>query len=552
MKKVKILIARNFTVEPILDEIKEKLKKKKLNSHFFLSGYEDSVNKFLDKSSKLNKFNADIILFFYNLDAFFKNKNKITKKNSKIILEQIKQNYLFLLNIIRQKHLLEVGFCSFTETVNKNSLLKQFKKKLNLFIKNLCEKNKNCHFLDIHQFDFNNTKKKHDIIKFWNHAMYPFNFELTEKISHYLYKFICQRNGKSHKIIIVDADNTLWKGIIGENSLKEIKIGKKGIGKYYFNFQKKLKSLKDQGIVLALCTKNNIQDVEYFFKKKKMPLQIKDFSIIKANWKNKSENILNILNETNLNQDNAIFIDDSEFEIGEVKRVLPLLDTVRVPKDLKLFADFFSSMGNFNMSSITKEDKIRTKFYQSEIERQKSFKNFIKSDEYIKNLRIKIFVRHNKHQNIERLSQMTLRTNQFNTTTWRLNVNQIKSLLKNSNYLVSECSAEDKFGKYGIIGLSIIKVFKNENKAVVENTLLSCRALGRCIEEHFFQSIFNKLKQNNINKVDFIFIKTEKNKPAYNFFIKNRFTKRNFNSKIIFSCNLQKINLIPKKLIIIN
>tara|TARA_B100001540_G_C15811239_1_gene644641 strand:- start:720 stop:2387 length:1668 start_codon:yes stop_codon:yes gene_type:complete len=552
MNKIKILIARNFTVEPLIDEIQDKLKRKNIKAQFMFSGYEDSVSEFLNQKSKFYKFKPDLILIFFILDTFLGNKSE-NFNNKKFIKKSFMDNINTIVSKVKENIQSNIGIFSLIDPIEiENNKFKDLKKSINKSLEKVCNKNKLCNFLNYENVISKNQKiifnKKH-----WKSSLYPFEYNQALNISNFIFKFISALNGKSHKLIILDADNTLWSGIIGEDGINNIQVGNSGKGKYFKFFQKKLKKLKDTGIVLSMCSKNNINDVKNVFKQrsKDMPLKFKDFTKVKANWNQKSENIKIILNDLNLSEDNALFVDDSEFEIGQVKNFFSNLDTLLVPKDIKKFEKLFDKVGNFENFSVTKEDKKRTKLYQDEEKRKTEITKFKNPEDYIRSLNINLLIKNNNKKNIKRLSQMTLKTNQFNTTTLRLNESKIESFINNKNYLVSQCSAEDKFGDYGIIGLAIIKINKNNKKAVVENTLFSCRALGRMIEEHFYQKIFNDLKLKKIRTIEFPFTLSNKNKPALNFFNDHSFKKlKKNNQKFVFIAEMNKIKLVNKNNIV--
>jgi len=552
MKKKNILIFRNFTIEPLLDEVEEKLYRKFLKPNFLISGYENSINELLNNKSNFYKFKPDLIILFFNIDAYLKNKEKKINTSTKIIYKEIVENILLIVSIINKNFTTDVGMCNFSQPLNKKNI--KLKNSLNIFLNNLCKKKTNYHLLNIDENLPKINFDKNQNLKLWKHSMYPFNYNQGIEISNCIYKFISARSGKFHKLIILDADNTLWKGIIGEGDQNKIKIKKTGKEKDFYIFQTRLKRLKEKGIVLALCSKNNLNDIKSFFKtkqKKKMPLTIKDFSNLKVNWSPKSENIKAMLRELNISIENSIFIDDSEFEIAEVTNTLPNLDTLLVPKlTSELMSEFFK-IGNFETFSSTDEDKSRTKLYQIEERRNRKKTKFKSPSEYIRSLKIKLTIKNDLKKNIQRLSQMTIKTNQFNTTTLRLNEKNIMSYIDNKSYLVLQCAASDKFGDYGIVGLSIIKIINTSKTAIVENSLFSCRALGRMIEEHFYQKLFVMLRKKKITTLNFIFMKSDKNQPAYEFFTKYNFNKKKIkNGYIVFNCNLKKINLIKEKNII--
>lgn len=547
MKKIKILILRNFTIEPLLDDINEKLKIKNLKAEFLLSNYENTINNLMNKKSQFYNFKPDMILFFFSLDAYFK--NIIIKKNKKKINNKIKNDLNLILSLLKKNFVTEIGVCNFYESFDKRniSLSQSLNKKIRLF----CKNNSNFTAVNIHEISKNNYLDKR-ILKFWKQSMYPFSYEIGNKISNLLFKFLALHNGKFHKIIILDADNTLWPGIIGEDNPKKIEVKKKNVYSF-FQFQKDLKELKNKGVLLAICSKNNLKELKSFFriKSKKMPLVLNDFCNLKVNWKKKSENILQLLNDINLSAENALFIDDSEFEIGEVKSRIPNLDTLLVPKKISKLKDIFLQKGNFNIQTTTSEDKQRIKLYLDENKRKKIISKFDDNNEYIKSLKINLEIKLNSKKNINRLSQMTQKTNQFNSTTLRLNNKKILKLILNKDYLIYQCKAKDNFGDYGIIGLAIIKINKKISLAKVENTLFSCRALGRKIEEYFYQKIMNELKQKKIQTIEFNYIKSEKNKLIYDFLNKYTFLKNNMkNGMIVFKKDINKIDFTKDKKLI--
>ena len=545
MKKINILVLRNFTVEPILDQVRNKLKKKNLKAKFLLSGYDSTVNELMNKKSKIYSLKPDLIIFFFSIDSYFKDL-KITKKTKKLIYYKINDDLKIIFSILKKNFSTEIGICSLYESLYKKnkSLSRIINKKINLE----CLKNRNFNFLDINSFlkdaSFNSKSRK-----FWKHSMYPFNFQSGDIVSEYLFKFITRNNGKSHKIIILDADNTLWPGIIGEENPKEIKIKKNKKSYNHYSFQKELKILKNRGILLALNSKNNLQDVKNFFKLKSkiMPLKISDFCKLKVNWEPKSQNIVKILEEMNLSIDNALFIDDSKFEIGEVKSKLKKLDTLLIPDKISKFKKIFHQTGNFNTTKSTFEDKKRSKLYLDEDKRKKISIKFKDNNDYIRSLKIKLEIKVNSRKNLSRLAQMTQKTNQFNSTTLRLNELELSKLMLNDKSLIFQCRAEDILGDYGIIGLAIIKIDKILNLAKIENTLFSCRALGRKIEEYFYQKVVENLKDKRIKNIEINYIKSDKNKLFYDFLKKYEFKKIILKKdKFIFKKQLKKINFTNK------
>ena len=249
-----------------------------------------------------------------------------------------------------------------------------------------------------------------------------------------------------------------------------------------------------------------------------MPIAFKDFLIVKANWKPKAINIKEIQKELNLSIDNSLFIDDSVFEIDSINNLIPNLDTINFFEYKNFHSNIDKIMYPKN-SNYTKEDKNRSNLYQQEFKRKKEKSKFINFDNYIKNLQINIRVRINSKSNIPRLSQLSLRTNQFNSSSARLSEKDVKKLINDKDQLIYQCEATDKFGDYGIIGMSIIDLKNGKSK--MQSFIMSCRALGREIEKYFFNFIRNDLKKKKYKKIIVSYKKNDKNKLVKEFFDKN-------------------------------
>jgi FkbH-like protein len=272
-----------------------------------------------------------------------------------------------------------------------------------------------------------------------------------------------------------------------------------------------------------------------------MHIKLSDFTIIKANWNNKAENIMQILKELNLSPENSLFIDDNSHEIDLVKNQIPKIDCFQIKPNEKNIS-IIDNVVNFLSTKLTNEDKNRTKYYNQEIKRN-IFKNrSLNLDKYIKDLNINLIIRVNSKKNIDRLSQLTQRTNQFNTTTVRMTSSDLKDYLDNKTNYVFELSANDKFGDYGIIGIAFIKTYNNQ-KAIIENFLFSCRAIGREMEDYFIITIIKFLESKRINRLYINFIFNNKNVVAKEYFNnKNILISNNLKKQTIKICKNNFIN----------
>jgi len=312
------------------------------------------------------------------------------------------------------------------------------------------------------------------------------------------------------KAIFVDCDNTLWKGILGEDGLSGIQCDKNAAGIFFYRFQEFLRDKKNEGFILGLCSKNNEEDVKEAFAKLNMPLRWDDFLLRKVNWLNKNDNLREAAETLNIGLDSFIFIDDSDFEIASIQSLLPEISCLKLSP---VYAEFLLLTDNFlfKRKRLTAEDLGKTEQYRAEQQRSEA-KNVSGSfEDYVKSLDIRMDVTVNHAQDLPRLAQLTEKTNQFNFNKEPLSIAALEQFMSDQN-LVYGLRVNDKFGDYGLVGLMLIEVDKQD--ATIRNYLLSCRALGRGIEDDFLNFVTSDLRDKGLRLKDIIFRETAKNAPA--------------------------------------
>jgi len=336
----------------------------------------------------------------------------------------------------------------------------------------------NFYFFDLSKFEKNIGTKNFYDERLWYSVKSPFSFDGFEEISKGLSEIFFSINNKRSKCLVLDCDNVLWGGIVGENGVNNIKISNSNGDSEYSDFQKEVLNLYKSGVILAICSKNNFEDVEEVFKKRDdMLLKLSDFTIIKANWNNKADNIIQISKELNIGLDSMVFVDDSEFEINLVNKFLPEVKTIHLEKERSEQNRFkLASSKYFLTSSLTNEDRLRNKMYKEEVKRIELKKKIFSIDEYLKSLDLQAIIRTPNDKDLKRVEQMTQRTNQFNLTTKRYDSQGIKQLYDNKKNYILILEAKDKFGPYGTCGLIILNI-KNNN-AIIDVFLMSCRVIA--------------------------------------------------------------------------
>tara|TARA_Y100000590_G_scaffold135594_1_gene155149 strand:- start:20014 stop:21669 length:1656 start_codon:yes stop_codon:yes gene_type:complete len=397
---------------------------------------------------------------------------------------------------------------------------------INLKISNELKKQKNIIFLNMN-FWIKNYNSDYNP-KLWYAAKIPYSQKVFENAANELNKIIHAFEGKNKKLIIVDLDNTLWGGVLGDLGWKKINLGGHNIeGEAFRDFQTNLKSFKNRGIQLAICSKNEEKNaLEALEKNPNMILKKKDFATWRINWEDKAKNISEIMTELNLPNDAAVFIDDSISERERVKSSLKGIVVPDWPKDPCYYVSKLLSLDGLSVQHLTYEDKNRTKFYQDEKIRKKNKEKFISHEKWLSTLKTKVFFEKGNEKNKKRILQLINKTNQMNLTTRRISESTLDKLINSKNSYLFSCKVKDKFGDMGLVGVLSFAVYSN--KIEIIDFILSCRAFGRSIEKLMLFKVIKNFKNKNIDKIVFKYLKTQKNKPCLDF-LKNNLEKEKNN-----------------------
>jgi FkbH-like protein len=346
----------------------------------------------------------------------------------------------------------------------------------------------------------------------------PYKKEAQQRLVKVWNQVLSREFNDEKKVIVLDCDNTLWGGIVGEDGLDGIRISKNEDGILYLHFQKFLKKKKDDGFLLCLASKNNLKDVQEVFENRAMPLKWDDFVAVRINWKDKHINIREIANSLNLGLSSMIFVDDNSYEIDFVKSQILEISTLLFKPEAEHINDLMNN-ALFGKKHILVEDRKRTVMYLQNAKREmESYK--MSREAYIRSLEIIVSFNFDDELNIERLAQLTEKTNQFNFNKRAMSKHELLAFITLGNVIIS-ASVKDKYGEYGIVGLMLIRKIKAK-EAVLENFILSCRALGRDIEDSFILELEKYLLSEGIELSDIVFVETERNIPAKEFYINNK------------------------------
>src|SRR5919106_1963254 len=332
--------------------------------------------------------------------------------------------------------------------------------------------------------------------------------------------------GINRKCIVLDLDNTLWGGIVGEDGFEGIRLSPQPPGTPFIEFQRVILALNERGIILAINSRNNEDEALRVIREHPhMILKEENFASIKINWNDKISNMKAIADELNIGLDSLVYFDDDPVNREVMSKALPEVMTVGLPEDPALYAQVLMNLNDFNSFAITDEDKKRGQMYVEERKRSQLENSVGNLDDFLSQLNIRINIRKADPFTIPRIAQLVLKTNQFNLTTKRYQEEEILNFYKDKSMLVGCAQTADKFGDNGITGVFIIKKNPDLSEWIIEDFLLSCRVMGRRIENGIMQYILNEAKSEGIKRVKGKYIPTKKNRPCEGFLASLGFQK---------------------------
>jgi FkbH-like protein len=368
--------------------------------------------------------------------------------------------------------------------------------------------------------------------KWFHHGKLPFRPKAISKYAIQLYSHLSSVYGVSRRCIVVDLDNTLWGGIVGDVGVLGLEFGQGSArGEAFLQFCNTLKLLKNHGIILAAISKNNeVLASEVFDKHPEMPLLKDDFSILKINWKSKVVNLQEVLKALNLSQDSIVFIDDNPVECAEILSAFPSCLVLQVAEDNYCMSEELIRLNLFSQSSLTKDDLQRNESYKAIKMVTESSQASSNNEEFLNSLEMKASTSEMKKDEIPRIAQLFSKTNQFNVTGIKFSESELSNLSKNE-FLVLNYRLKDKFSNYGLV--SSIVITCNGPDAELINWVMSCRVFNRTLEQFIAHDLYGKLVDKKVKKLFVCLRKTNQNGYINNLFPKLGFKRIKLQKNLI-------------------
>ncbi|HEV8084266.1 MAG TPA: amino acid adenylation domain-containing protein [Chitinophagaceae bacterium] len=518
-KIMPVNICASFVAEPLQEFLDYWNKEIGLNIDVTFAPYNQVFQQLLNPDSLLNS-NKGLNVLFIRIEDWLRDKNKLSPEKQ---INFLNLTYNELIGAIENvnKNTLAPFLVGIVPVNSTNSFapevidhLNKLNNKIALGIENLSRMN---------LFDLKKVASLYDVTDLFDSKAdeighMPFTQEYYAAIGTYLARKINAFKGPGYKVIVLDCDNTLWKGVCGEIGAMNVAVDEN-----FARLQEFVLEKYNEGFLVVLCSKNNEDDVwEVFDNHPQMKLKRKHIASYRINWDIKSNNLIDISKELNLGIDSFIFIDDSEFEVEQMTLNCADVLSLCLPEDSNDFAGFLNHTWACDTFRVTEEDVQRNKRYQTEKERNAGQAKHNSLTGFIESLAIKVNVRALEDNDVERAVQLTMRTNQFNLNGIRKTPQEISKLISSQNSFNRIIEVSDRFGDYGIVGLVLSRQI--QTVLTVETFLLSCRVLGRNVEDFILTEMQNYCLYNELSLIRLQFKPTIKNKPFEEFLLRTEWS----------------------------
>jgi iturin family lipopeptide synthetase A len=510
---ISVVISATFTAEPIKDYIRWWGRQFQLDVDVVFAPYNQVFQQLLQETGEIST-NQGINVLLIRFEDWLRDVNESVPDEDKC--KQLENNYRQLRDIfINKKKQVPylVGVFPVSTHLGLSSLVSGYLEDLDTRWKNLLNGPETG---NVYVMDFTGLAQCYHVPEVFDavtdrEGHIPFSNEYYAAVGTDIARKIIGFNNDAFKVIVLDCDNTLWEGICGEDGALGVRVPDP-----YLELQRFMLKKYNEGLLLTICSKNNQDDVREVFEKNPGMLLTKEhFAAWRIDWKPKSENIRSLARELNLGVDSFIFIDDSPNECAEVMSNCPEVLTLQLPESSESIPGFLSHIWALDKPVVTDEDTKRTRMYLEDKKRKETREKSRSLTDYLAGLEIKIAMNKMEPGQLARVSQLTRRTNQFNLSTIRRQEDEIQALIKKPGTTCWVIEVSDRFGDYGLAGVNITR--KEEDYLFIDTFLLSCRVLGRGVEDAILVGLRRYCDDQGIKTLRADYYPTKKNKPIHEF-----------------------------------
>lgn len=536
LKSYRVAILRSFTVEPLIPLLRAGAFVLGINLSLHLGDFNVYWQEILDRASSLYAFKPDaVILAVQTRDIapdLWNNYGGLSQEDVRAAVDRAAGSFRdglhafrkhssasLVIHSLEQPAILSRGVMDSQTECGQARAIRQINNK----IRKLAAEEKGVYVLDYDALAARYGRLPwHDERK-WLTARLPIAAPHLVHLAEEWLRFLVPLAGKTAKAAVVDLDNTLWGGVIGEDGMEGIQIGPEHPGAAYQELQRALLDLSHRGILLAVCSKNNPEDaLEALEKHPGMLLRPRHFAALRINWNDKSQNLREIAEELNIGIDALAFVDDNAAERQQIRSAAPEVTVIDLPEDPMGFAVAVREHPVFQRLALSEEDRNRATYYVAERERKQAEQNFSTKEEFYASLEQEVEISPAASTTLTRIAQLTQKTNQFNLTTRRYTEQQIVEMAGTPGWEVWSLRVRDRFGDHGLVGVAI--THEADGVCEVDTFLLSCRVIGRTVETAFLARLAERARERGARKMQGWFLPTKKNAPARGFYADHKFT----------------------------
>lgn len=535
---LRLAVLRNFTIDPLLPILKSEIARMGFFPCLLVGGHDTIVADVMDPASGLYRFNPDVIIIAQWLEAiapmFATRFISFSEQTLSAEVQRIVDAHVAVVRAVRQRSNAPILLNNFplpeypalgildaqrehwqTHTMLRlhQELLRQMQQFPDVYIVDYA-----------HLMARMGTQQGYNE-RYWHIGKMPFSHQALAPFGMEYMRFLRALMGKARKCLILDCDNTLWGGILGEEGIEGIALGSTYPGSCYVSFQREIMNLHDRGVVLALCSKNNERDVlEVLDRHPSMVLRKECFAARQINWDDKATNIRRIVEQLGIGMESVVFADDSAFEIGLVQSQLPDITVLHLPSEASQLRAAICARGHFDTLVFSDEDRARNRMYRDEVHRKQLATSAGSMEEYLAKLEIRIRIGRTDAFHVPRVAQLTQKTNQFNLTTKRYTEGDITRWTDDTQCDVLYAQLQDTIADMGTVGMAMIRYAASV--ADIDSFLLSCRALGRGVEDALLAHVVLRARANGCTTVCGRYIPTSKNEQVADFYARHGFVRQ--------------------------
>ena len=360
--------------------------------------------------------------------------------------------------------------------------------------------------------------------RYWYHSKHAFSLDAIGLVANAAARLVAAAKGVAKKCLVLDLDNTLWGGVIGDDGLDGIKLGPKADGEAYMAFQSYLLALKERGVILAVCSKNEEANAkEPFERHPDMRLRLDDIAVFRANWNNKVDNIRDIAATLNIGIDSLVFVDDNPAERAIVRQFLPMVEVPELPDDPAGYIAAIARYRYFETVVFSSEDRERARYYQENARRAELKLSFEDTADYLRSLDMSGGVGPLDTFHLPRIAQLINKSNQFHLTGTRHSESDLLAMNEKPEYVLRYFKLRDRFGDNGLIAVLVLRV--DSGILHIDTWVMSCRVLARSMEEFICNEILHVAREQRCAKIVGTYRRSAKNGLVADLYKRLGFTK---------------------------